>query len=516
MKSINLNIMFKNTLSYVQKVKLGVIVLLLIASLPPACHAQCWQNQKVVADDRGEFERTGGTVAFSGNYAVAGAPGTRFFETPNVGSISIFEKHGQKWDFRQQTRPNLAKIEGTAYGSSVAIENETMVVGAPGWGDLHAVGGVFILERQKDGSWKETQTLRGLEQPNQNYFGYKVAISGDWIAVSSPYCNDFSQGILKYGVGAIFMYKKDSYGTWRHHQTIFNPSSEEFDFLGGSIALRGNQLIASVKQNTVFLYELSSLNKWQLKQPFISELNINFGYSIALSDEHIAISAPYNHANKDNNQQQLLLAGSVYIFSNNSSLYYPLEAHISSMDLHAFDEFGSSIALHEHTLIVGAQAASRNENDGDFMLRSGEAYQFEFVDDNWQQIRKILAPDRGSMDAFGTSVAFDGECLMVGAPLDGHGSGSNDFISQAGSCYFFQLVDDFYCQEQECQAPAPNPSSNEFKIGDWEQTSVTLIDLQGRTSILEANHGIVRTESLPAGIYLLRSGSCTHKIVKID
>ena len=90
------------------------------------------------------------------------------------------------------------------------------------------------------------------------------------------------------------------------------------------------------------------------------------------------------------------------------------------------DLFGSSVAISGDCVIVGAP----NDDEG-VLTNSGAAYIFQRSGSTWNQIAKLIAPDRSHNDVFGYSVSISGDYAIVGKPFDDH-TGSN-----YGSAYIF-------------------------------------------------------------------------------
>jgi hypothetical protein len=99
-------------------------------------------------------------------------------------------------------------------------------------------------------------------------------------------------------------------------------------------------------------------------------------------------------------------------------------------DRAAADEFGYSIAVSGNTAVVGARY-----DDHDALTDAGAAYVFTLVSGVWTQQAKLVAGDAASNDRFGTSVAIDGNTILVGASYDDTINGVN-----SGSVYIFDRV----------------------------------------------------------------------------
>jgi filamentous hemagglutinin family protein len=105
------------------------------------------------------------------------------------------------------------------------------------------------------------------------------------------------------------------------------------------------------------------------------------------------------------------------------------------LDLSPGDSFGSSVALNGGRLAIGANREGGKGGSGAVYLFSGIGDTFAASTLTWQ--RTIEAPDPGSNDSFGSSVALDGDHLAVSATPDNNigpdsvylynGASSNNF-----------------------------------------------------------------------------------------
>jgi hypothetical protein len=105
----------------------------------------------------------------------------------------------------------------------------------------------------------------------------------------------------------------------------------------------------------------------------------------------------------------------------------------------AFERFGSSLASHRDTLVVGA--------DGDGT--PGRAYVFVWNGSAWVQQARLQPSDSSAYDYFGTSIALDADCLVVGAK-----SGGPDGDGQA---YVFRRTGSAWTEEAILTASTPGP-----------------------------------------------------------
>jgi hypothetical protein len=126
-------------------------------------------------------------------------------------------------------------------------------------------------------------------------------------------------------------------------------------------------------------------------------------------------------------------AGSVCVFDV-SDPNNPVETYkLTAGDAEADDAFGRSVALDGNIAIVG----SYRDDDvcpGDPACDSGSAYLFDVASGN--QLSKLTASDAAAYDTFGYAVAISGNIVIVGAYGDDNVGGIYD-----GAAYLFDVSD---------------------------------------------------------------------------
>jgi len=120
----------------------------------------------------------------------------------------------------------------------------------------------------------------------------------------------------------------------------------------------------------------------------------------------------------------LVISGSLPAMAQGGQLKFS-ETLLNAKDADFEDAFGSSVAISEDTVVVGAPRTSFTQRG------SGSAYVFVGSGINWIQQAKLTASDAATLDAFGTSVAISGDTVLCGAP------GDDDAGSFSGSAYVF-------------------------------------------------------------------------------
>ncbi|PHZ84471.1 FG-GAP repeat protein [Paremcibacter congregatus] len=144
-----------------------------------------------------------------------------------------------------------------------------------------------------------------------------------------------------------------------------------------------------------------------------------FGFDVAISGDTLVVGAL-----KSDDDIKGVDTGSAYIFTRDGNTWGQ-QAKLVAADGRAGDTFGGKVFLSGDTAIIGAS------HDDDKGIDSGAAYIFTRKGTTWNQQAKITATDGMAGDAFGQSIAFAGDTLVIGAPHD------NDRGDNSGSVYVF-------------------------------------------------------------------------------
>jgi len=148
--------------------------------------------------------------------------------------------------------------------------------------------------------------------------------------------------------------------------------------------------------------------------------NENFGFSVALSGDTLAVGASRDEVGANTAQ------GSAYVFTRGGAAW-ALQQKLTANDGASGDFFGFSVALSGDTVVVGAEGGDIGANGN-----QGAAYVFARGGTDWTQQRKLTASDGAAGDSFGFSVALSGDTVLAGALNDAIGANTNQ-----GAAYVF-------------------------------------------------------------------------------
>jgi len=210
------------------------------AGLHGAAFPQFHQQAALGDIDNAPFDDLGWSSAISGNTVVLGKPGDSSSET--TGSVYVYEKPQSGWQNAFQTAkltPSNGVLRG-GFGWSVAIDGDTVVVGAQPWtGNSSTTVYVFV---KPAGGWHDmTETAQlTLTSADSAMFGYSVAVGGTTV-VATGFSSDYSEG-------AVQVFEKPAGGWTNMTQTATLTDSHKFDSLGWTVGVSGDTVVAGAPE----------------------------------------------------------------------------------------------------------------------------------------------------------------------------------------------------------------------------------------------------------------------------
>lgn len=426
-------------------------------------NAQNWdQIIKICASDRQAEDYYGCSVAINGDYAIVGA---RYEDHDEVGGSNKLEA-GSAYIFKNEsgTWTQVQKIVASDrsaqdwFGSSVDIYGDYAVVGAhkededeSGANTMESAGSVYVY-KNISGTWTEIQKLVPSDRATDDYFGYSVSISGDYI-VAGAYLEDENAGggSTMDNSGSAYIFYNNA-GTWEQTQKIVASDRYDNDFFGYAVAIDGDYLIVGAynedenvggtetlnASGSAYLF-LNNAGTWDQIQKIVAsdreELD-NFGWAVDIQGSYAIVGA-YSEDEDEAGSNYLDEAGSAYIYKNNAGVWAETNKIVAS-DREEGDRFGYSVAIFGDYAVVGAYLEDEDENGLNSHDNTGSAYIYKNNTGNWVEEQKIVAADRGVADWFGISVALSDTYIIAGAQLEDHDvNGENNYPS-AGSAYIYQ------------------------------------------------------------------------------
>lgn len=271
-------------------------------------------------------------------------------------------------------------------------------------------GFVNTIEAQ---GYLETQKVTASQLGTAYNFGHAVAIQGDIAVIGSSNANFQGNGPL----GVTYIFKKNGNGNWEELQVLVAPDRAQFD---------------------------------------------KFGQAVAISNDYIVVSASGQRADVSGGNI-IAQAGAVYIYKNNGDDTWVLEQKITASDREFGAWFGFDVAIEGNRIVVGCGRNSYDVNGENFQHRAGAAYIFEKdVTNVWNQVAKVVAPDRATEDRFGYAVSINGDYASVGAYNEDEDENGNNTISSAGAVYVYKRENNGNWSFQQKLVPTTRPDNSEW------------------------------------------------------
>ena len=197
------------------------------------------EEQELTASDAASSARFGLSVAMNDDTVVVGADGdseSGFFS----GAAYVFTFDGSSWTQQQKLRAQDAR-EGAEFGFHLAMDGDTLVIGAP-LDDVgtHTLGAAYVFTRRSHG-WLQDRKLIAKDSDAFDGFGLRVAINGDTIVVGNPNDSD-----IVFRGGAANMYKRNGQSGWSLHEKLFASDAAKDDTFGLAVAVSGNTVLVGV------------------------------------------------------------------------------------------------------------------------------------------------------------------------------------------------------------------------------------------------------------------------------
>jgi hypothetical protein len=134
-------------------------------------------EQKLVANDAARFDRFGNSVSINGDSVIIGAAETDT-NGDESGSAYVFTRTAGTWTQQDKLLPNDG-AEDDEFGTSVSINNDSVIIGAYLDDDNGSSSGSAYVFTRTAGAWTQQDKLLANDGSGGDRFGASVSISGD-------------------------------------------------------------------------------------------------------------------------------------------------------------------------------------------------------------------------------------------------------------------------------------------------------------------------------------------------
>ena len=415
-------------------------------------------------------DQFGWSVAISGDTVVVGswreasaATGINGDSSDNsaglAGAAYVFVRDGSdNWSQQAYLKAsNNPSFGGFGFGWSVAIDEDTVVVGAPfepssatgvngDQNDIRssAAGAAYVFVRDAANVWSQQAYLKASNTNSGDQFGEGVAISGNTIVVGAPSERSQATGVngnqndnSGFFSGAAYVFVRDGTGDWSQQAYLKSADNSNNGFFGDV-----------------------------------------FGRSVAVDDDTIVVGAAFEDSsaigvNGDSGNNAAGDAGAAYVFVRNGVGVWSPQAYLKASNTDSGDQFGNSVAIDGDSIVVGALsenggATGINGDQADnAATNAGAAYVFvRGAGNTWTQQAYLKASNTNSRDQFGTSVSIAGNTVAVSAFSEDsaatgvNGNQNNNSAGDSGAVYVFTREAGVWSQHAYLKASNTDPGDS--------------------------------------------------------
>ena len=238
-------------------------------------------------------------VSMSGAWAAVSAHRADLASLADVGKVSLYALVDSKWTWQQTVTPSVPGA-GDGFGFDIALDGDTLAVGASRHGGANTVGYVEVWTRTGE-QWSFAQRLQPEDLVANSYFGQEVELRGDTLLASAPN----TPSATSPDPGAVYAFRRVG-GSWTQEAKLIP----------------------------------------QIPIPSSMATGHRFGWGLALADDVAAVGAlKTSPAPAD---------GLAYLFERKGSTWAQVKIVAPPINPTTSEQFGHSVALAHRTMIIGS------------------------------------------------------------------------------------------------------------------------------------------------------------------
>lgn len=313
-------------------------------------------------------QRFGAVVAAGGGMIAVGSCstyGTDQYCNDQAQWVSIYRSVGGSWQYAQSV-PAPDGVTGN-FGKTIAITDDHLAVGG---GQLTVDGVlqdvVFLFARNGD-FWTPvpiaTLSEGAMTGAGNGSFGHALAMRADQVVVGASGDDD-----LGMDCGAAYVFRKDQGGAdaWGLVRKLLPSDGDAGDRFGFAVAMTDTRIVVGAPLRTngtdahggayVFQRDAGAADNWgEVKRmtPDDPHANMQYGASVAVNDERIAVGAPFDVFSEngtDGSVEIFVPQGDTWAFAQRVVPFW--DGHVSQVS-----RSGTALAFARDKLLIGAPFA---------------------------------------------------------------------------------------------------------------------------------------------------------------
>lgn len=326
----------------------------------------------------------------------------------NVGAAYVFERNGATWQFMAKLVPEGLST-GQRMGRVIALEGDTVVMG--NWFANAAgpsSGNAVVFELGDNLQWSQTAVLLPADAASKDAFGTSISIHQQRIVVGAEGRGDFANK-----AGAVFVYEKSG-SSWGMTHLIGADGLGVNDRFGSAVELNGDRLAIGAwgdddgKDNSgaIYLFEFSGVQWEQSEKLKIDDIGRGdrLGTALALDGDQLLAGVPFA-------DEQGANSGAAYLFEFIDGGWMQSNKLTPAIGS-AGDRFATVVAIEQERVLIGAP-----QNDDEGFNQGAVYLFAKHTPDAWSaaQVWYDSTPNKG--DFFGQSIGLSGQFMLIGVPL---------------------------------------------------------------------------------------------------
>ena len=233
----------------------------------------------------------GWSADIDGNVIVAGAPHDVTFGN-GAGWANVYRYDGTAWNLEQTLQPGDGVTFDT-FGQSVAVQGNTIVVGAPNNDAVAFESGAAYVYRYSAGAWVQEAKLIDAAGAFGDDFGVSVDVSGTVAFVGSIFDDDVGGN-----AGSAFVFRDLGGGVWTQEAQLLAFDADNGDWYGNDVSVSGDLAVVGAERNgsgAAYTYRNSGTD-WVLVQKLVASVpspDDTLGSSVSVDGSRVAAGASF-------------------------------------------------------------------------------------------------------------------------------------------------------------------------------------------------------------------------------
>lgn len=338
---------------------------------PPQVLAEVRDNQVNLSGDNPIQQRFGASVSLDGDWLMVGncSPfGTTQYCNSAADRVLVFQHTGDTMQAYQSINcPDW--ISGGSFGKAIAVEGDVLAIGGTRTGSGATTQDVVYIYRLVASLWQLTDSLFGDGNAggNEEAFGHALAMRDGRLIVGASGDDELATDC---GAAYLFDRNQDGIDNWGLVRKLLPSQIGAGDRFGTSVALNSDRCVVGAPKRItgghaagaayVFERDAGFQGNWgetaYLEPIGGSEESMDYGASVALGPERIAVGAPLHNLSPQGTD------GSVHVYRNDVNGWTAMQRIVPHEDqvISTVGRAGTALAFHGERLLIGAPFAIIN------------------------------------------------------------------------------------------------------------------------------------------------------------